>query len=440
MVKIDRFVIYVCKVISLICTILGGGSALPGKIALKIRPSILKKAAEGYKVIMVTGTNGKTTTSALITGTLRHAGLRVVSNSQGANMIDGIVTCFIKNYKKGEVAVIECDEAYTRVVNRYIKPEFMVITNVFKDQMDRFGEVSYTWGKIKDAIKLSPETTLVFNGDLPLFRKNEFPNPSYYFGFNEGKADTGVNTEPAYCDECGEKYKYNYITAKNLGDYYCPSCGAKRPHCAFRLDSVEEINSESSRVLINGISVSLSVAGIYNIYNALAAFSVASLMGIDSLIIKQGIERQQSCFGRDEVVKVGSAELQISLVKNPTGCDLCIDTVSLYKEKCNLLVILNDNWGDGKDVSWVWEASFEKLLTMDFDKVIVGGTRYMDMAVRLKYASFPKEKMVLCETEEEIIKAVKESCHKVFGLCTYTGMTSLRKTLHSKGFIKDLWK
>ncbi len=440
MVEIDRIVIYICKVISVICSLLGGGSALPGKIALKIRPSILKKAAEGYKVIMVTGTNGKTTTSALITGVLRHAGYKVASNSQGANMIDGIVTCFIKNYKKGEIAVIECDEAYTKVVNRYIKPEFMVITNVFKDQMDRFGEVSYTFGKIKDAIGLSPETTLIMNGDLPLFRKIEYPNPVCYFGFNEGKADTGMNTEAAFCDECGGKYKYNYITAKNLGDYYCPSCGAKRPTCKFTVDSVKNATSDSSEVIINGIGIKLSVAGIYNIYNALAAFSVASLMGIDLLTIRQGIEKQQSCFGRDEVVRVGGTDLQISLVKNPTGCDLCIDTVSLYKDKCNLLIILNDNWGDGKDVSWVWEANFEKLLTMDFDKIIVGGTRYMDMALRLKYASFPKEKMVLCESEEEIIKAVKESGFKVFALCTYTGMTSLRKALHGRGFIKELWK
>lgn len=440
MVKIDKLVIYVCKVISALCSILGGGSALPGKIALKIRPDILKTAKEGYKVVMVTGTNGKTTTSALITGILKNAGLKVISNTSGANMIDGIVTCFIKNYKKGDIAVIECDEAYTRVVNRYIKPEFMVITNVFKDQMDRFGEVSYTWGKIKDAILLSPDTTLLFNGDLPLFGKLDFINPTFYFGFNEGKAESGLKEDGDICENCGEKYKYNFITAKNLGDYYCPKCKAKRPTCKFTVDAVKNATSESSEVLINGVNIKLSVAGIYNIYNALAAYSLASLMGIEKSLIKSGIEKQQSCFGRDEVIMVEETPLQISLVKNPTGCDLCLDTVSLYKDKCNLLFMLNDNWGDGKDISWVWEASVEKLLSMDYDKIIIGGTRYMDMALRLKYASFPEDKFILCKSEEEVIKAVKNAKNKVFGLCTYTAMTSLRKNLHSKGFVKEMWK
>ncbi len=440
MIKIDKLVIYVCKVISLICTLLGGGSALPGKIALKIRPDILKTLKEGYKVIIVTGTNGKTTTSALITGVLKNAGLKVISNTSGANMIDGIATCFINNYKKGGFAVIECDEAYTRLVNKFVKPEYMVITNVFKDQMDRFGEVSYTWGKIKDAIMLSPETTLIFNGDLPLFGSLDFPNPTYYFGFSEGKADTGLNSEPAFCERCGEKLKYNYITAKSLGDYFCEKCGLKRPKCDFLVETVKNITSDSSLVSINGLDINLSVAGVYNIYNALAAFSLASLMGIDKHTIKKGLEKQQSCFGRDEVILVSGTPLQISLVKNPTGCDLCIDTVSLYKEKCNLLIMLNDNWGDGKDVSWVWEASFEKLLTMDFEKVIVGGTRHLDMALRLKYADFPMEKIVFCENDEEVISSVKNSKHKAFGLCTYTAMTALRKTLHSKGFVKEMWK
>ncbi len=440
MIKIDKFVIYLCKVISKVLKALGGGSSLPGEIALKIRPGILKSAAKGYKVIMVTGTNGKTTTSSMITGILENAGYKVISNTSGANMIAGIVTCFINNYKKGEWAVIECDEAYTRIVNRYIKPEYMVITNVFRDQLDRFGEVSNTWGKIKDAIMLSPKTGLVVNGDLPLFSKIEGDNPIHYFGFSEDFGKIGDDVEPAFCPECGEKFRYRHITVKNLGDYYCPGCGFKRPLCEYLVESTGNITSESSEVTISGENIKLSVAGLYNIYNALASFAVCHLMGVPKSLIKAGIEKQQSCFGRDEIINVGENKLQISLIKNPTGCDLCMETIALCKEKCNLLVVLNDNWGDGTDVSWVWDAHFEKLLSMDYDKVIISGKRRFDMAIRLETAGFPKDRFILCENDDEIIEMVKSLKDRTFALCTYTGMMNLRKALYGKGYAKELWK
>ena len=440
MIKIDKFVIYISKVISVILKALGGGSSLPGKIALKVRPGILKSASSGTKVIMVTGTNGKTTTSSLITGILKNAGYNVISNTSGANMIDGIVTCFINNYKKADWAVIECDEAYTRIVNRYIKPEYMVITNVFRDQLDRFGEISNTWGKIKDAIEISPRTKLVVNGDLPLFSGIDTENPIYYFGFSDSTYRTGDTEEASFCPICGAKLRYRYITVKSSGDYYCPDCDFKRPELNFALESVDKVTSENSEITICGEKIRLSVAGVYNMYNALAAFSVTSLMGIPGGIIKAGIEKQQSCFGRDEIIDVHGKKLRISLVKNPTGCDLCIDTIALCKDKCNLLVVLNDNWGDGTDVSWVWDAHFERLLSMNFDKVLISGKRRYDMAIRLITAGFSEDDFIICEGDEEIIETIKGLNDRVFALCTYTGMMNLRKTLYQKGFAKELWK
>ncbi len=440
MIEIDKLVIYICKVILVILKALGGGSSLPGKIALKIRPGILREAAKGYRIIMVTGTNGKTTTSAIITGILENAGYKVISNTSGANMIDGIVTCFMNNYKKGQWAVIECDEAYTRIVNRYIKPEYMVITNVFRDQLDRFGEVSNTWGKIKDAIALSPKTKLVVNGDLPLFSKIDVQNPICYFGFSEGNGKMGEDLEPAFCPECGERFSYKHITVKNLGDYYCPKCGFKRPKCEFMVNSIDNLTSESSEVTIGNVNIKLSVAGIYNIYNALASFAVTKLAGVPDIMIKAGIEKQQSCFGRDEIINVGKNNIRMSLIKNPTGCDLCIDTVALCREKCNLLVVLNDNWGDGTDVSWVWDAHFERLLSMNYDKVIISGKRRFDMAIRLKVAGFSEDSFIICETDDEIIETVKGLNDRVFALCTYSGMMNLRKALFAKGYAKELWK
>ncbi len=440
MIEIDKLLIYVFKFLANILGLLGGGSSLPGKIALKIRPGILRSAASGYRVIMVTGTNGKTTTSAMIAGILENAGYKVISNTTGANMIDGITTCFIKNYKKATWAVIECDEAYTRIVNKHIKPEYMVITNVFRDQLDRFGEVSNTWGKIKDAIMISPKTKLVVNGDLPLFAKLDFENPIYYYGFAQGKNSYGDETETFFCPDCGGKCRYRYVTVKNLGDFYCPDCSFERPKLDFTLDSMDNLTSDSSEITLCGEKIKLSVAGIYNMYNALSAFAVTSLMGVGNLLIKAGIEKQQRCFGRDEIIDIEGNKFRISLIKNPTGCDLCIENIILCKEKCNIAVILNDNWGDGTDVSWVWDAHFEKLLSMDFEKVIIGGKRRYDMAIRLITAGFPEEKFVLCESDDAVIETVKGDENRTFALCTYTGMTNLRKTLYGKGYVKDMWK
>lgn len=440
MIKIDKFIIYICKFISIVLKALGGGSSLPGKIALKLKPGILKSASKGVKIIMVTGTNGKTTTSSLITGILENAGYNVISNTSGANMIDGIVTCFINNYKKADWAVIECDEAYTRIVNRYVKPEYMVITNVFRDQLDRFGEVANTWAKIRDAIELSPKSKLVVNADLPLFSKIDAVNPLYYFGFSDSSYKSGDSDEVSFCPDCGEKLRYRHITVKGAGDYYCPECSFKRPEIDFSLESIDKVTSENSEVTICGESIKLSVAGVYNMYNALAAFAVTSLMGINKGIIKSGIEKQQSCFGRDEIIDVYGKKLRISLIKNPTGCDLCIDAITLCKERCNLLFVLNDNWGDGTDVSWIWDAHIERLKEMNFDKVIISGKRRYDMAIRLTTAGFNEDDFIICENDDDIIESVKGLNDRVYALCTYTGMINLRKTLYQKGFAKELWK
>ena len=203
---------------------------------------------------------------------------------------------------------------------------------------------------------------------------------------------------------------------------------------------MENVTSDGSEITISGEKIKLSVAGVYNMYNALSAFATASLMGIPKNLIKAGIEKQQSCFGRDEIIDIEGNKFQISLVKNPTGCDLCIETISLCKEKCNLAVILNDNWGDGTDVSWIWDAKFEKLLSMNYEKIFIGGLRRYDMAIRLKVAGFPEDKFILCENDDALIDGVKGDENRTFALCTYTAMTNMRKSLFAKGFVKEMWK
>lgn len=440
MIKIDTVLIYLCKILLHICHLFGGGSSLPGRILLKLRPGALSKLKEGFKVIMVTGTNGKTTTASMITSIIRQSGSNAVCNSSGANMTDGIASCFIENYKKGGWAVIECDEAYTRIVNKYIKPEYMVVTNIFRDQLDRFGEIYSTWDKIKEAIILSPETELCLNADEAIFASDELKNKIHYFGFANGSGNAEVNVDTAFCLRCGERLKYNFITFKNLGDYHCEKCGFSRPKIEFSMDEIKSATVDGSVAVINGEEITLSVAGVYNVYNALAAYSVCSLMGIDSKTVALGIAAQQSRFGRNEEINVYGTDMLLSLIKNPTGCDQCIDTITLYKEPCSLLLMLNDNWADGTDISWVWDAQFESLNKLDTEKIIIGGTRRFDMALRAEIAGLPKEKFVIAENDEAVISQVAACNNRVFALCTYTAMTELRKTMYKKKIVKEMWQ
>lgn len=413
---------------------------MPGRVALKICPQILRRLSRRFKVIMVTGTNGKTTTSSMITGVLKKAGYNVINNSSGANMTDGIASCFIANYGKTGWAVIECDEAYTRIVNRFLKPEYMVVTNIFRDQLDRFGEIYTTWEKIKEAIRMSPKTHLILNADEALFAKIDVDNPVTYYGFSVGNGEFSDNMDSAFCLSCGERFRFNFITFKNLGDYYCPRCGFARPSCDVYLSEMLNLSADGSDVVIDGQKIHLAVAGIYNMYNALCAFSVSKCMGVPPRTIAEGIAMQQSRFGRNETIRVGNTDMQLSLIKNPTGCDQCIDTIALCDEPCSLLLMLNDKWADGTDVSWVWDAHFERLSRMNYDKVILGGTRRFDMAVRVKTAGLDVDRFVLCESDEAVLRAIAESRVRVFALCTYTAMTELRKTMYTKHIVKDMWK
>lgn len=440
-ITISKFILSLSRIF------LKGGSNFPGKIALKIDNNILFHLAKGYKIIVVTGTNGKTTTTSNIYNILKDKGLNVITNSTGANMLTGITSCFIDNYsfreKEERYAVIEADEANLTFLNDYVKPEIICITNLFRDQLDRYGEVYTTLKKILAGVEKSENSKLILNGDESLLGNLSVPNKIYYYGFdapvsNENIID--INADAKFCKKCKAPYKYNFITYNHLGDYFCDSCGFKRPDLDFSVNEIREIGSDGSLVLINGKEFYINQPGVYNIYNALCAYSAAKLLGIDDNTIFNSLKIQKSKFGRQEDVTVDDKKLRIILVKNPAGYDQAINTISLSKEDISIALLLNDNYADGVDVSWIWDVKFESLRNLNIHSLIISGLRLYDMAVRLKISGLDTDKFKIAENYEKLLEEIK-SCdtEKVYVLTTYTAMLSLRKFLLKKGYIKNVW-
>ena len=429
-------------------TLLKGGTTFPGKIALKLDKDILTKVALGYNVILVTGTNGKTTTTSMIYNILKEKGYSVITNNTGANLYPGIVTTFVDNYKFSDknhekFAVIEVDEANVKFITEKITPTVITVTNLFRDQLDRYGEVYTTLNKILEGVYNVPTSKLILNGDESLLGKLDIKNPVVFYGFktniNENKT-IDINADAKFCKFCKTPYKYNFVTYNHLGDYYCTGCGYKRPEISYGVDEIIDLTSESSTVKINNTEIFLSQSGVYNIYNALCAYSIAKELGVDDLTIKKSLESQSSSFGRQETINIEDKEVKIILVKNPAGYNQALDTLCLSKEPFSAAFILNDNYADGRDVSWIWDVNFEHLNDVDLNEIYVSGLRSYDMAVRLKTAGLDSSKFSITEEYDALTERIKESKNKkVYILATYTAMINYRKHLHSKGYIKNLW-
>ena len=429
-------------------TILKGGTTFPGRVALKIDKNILSKISKGYKVILVTGTNGKTTTTSMIYNIIKESGHPVITNSTGANLFPGIVTTFVDNFKfgskvKDNYAVIEVDEANLKYITEYITPEVITVTNLFRDQLDRYGEVYTTLNKILEGIYNVPETTLVLNGDESLLGKLDLKNPVHFYGFDKAVNDNKtieINADAKFCKFCKTPYEYNFVTYNHLGDFYCPNCGYKRSDLMYAVTDIIDINADKSTVKFNDLQVSINQSGTYNIYNGLCAYSIAKELGIADSAIKKSLENQSSSFGRQETINIEGKDVKIFLVKNPAGYNQSLDTICLNKEKFAAAFLLNDNYADGQDVSWIWDVDFEKLTETNIDEVYISGLRAYDMAVRLKTAGLNPNKFVIEEQYEVLTEAIKNgSCDKLYILATYTAMINYRKYLHSKGYIKNLW-
>lgn len=424
-----------------------GGSNFPGKIALKLDKNILAKVAKDYKVILVTGTNGKTTTTSMIYNVLKENNLNVITNATGANLYAGIVSAFVDNYKfseKGEkYAVIEVDEANVKFITEHITPEIITITNLFRDQLDRYGEIYTTLSKILEGVVKVPNTTLLLNGDESLLGKLDVKNPIKYYGFNVSpnkNKESALNTDAKFCKFCQSPYEYEFITYNHLGKFYCSNCSFKRPNLDYAVNEILELTPDGSKIKINDSIFTVTQSGLYNIYNALCSYGIARHFNISDSIIEDSFTKQSSSFGRQESLNIKGKEVKIILVKNPAGYNQALDTLCLDSNPFSAAFLLNDKYADGRDVSWLWDVNFEQLSNMDIREVLVSGIRRYDMAVRLKVAGLNPSIFKIANDFENLTTKIENSTeNKVYILATYTAMIDFRKYLHSKGYIEKLW-
>lgn len=410
------------------------GTSFVGMLVLKICPNFLKYCSKYIKkyIITITGTNGKSTTSGLIAHILETAHQKVVHNLKGANMLTGVANVFalsIAPMKRYDYAVIESDEAYLTKLYDYMKSDYLVVTNLFRDQLDRYGELNTTAQFIKNAIDKNPDLKLILNADDPIVATFDRTKYAVYYGFENVEYDCSYEHKSNAPSEifncmCGEELKYSKQFFAQQGHYYCPKCGYKRHECNYSAD-VKVYNDYSILTVRNrGISFEfkVNIAGLYNAYNALAAISLGFETGMNQEEIQKSLDTYHAIFGRTEKRTINGNLTVIQLIKNPTGASEVLKTVDL---KSNIVIAINDNYADGRDISWLWDSDFEQLKNAE-KLVITSGCRANDMATRLKYAGIPQEKIIV---EPNIRKAIDKAttAGKTTILPSYTALLKINK-------------
>src|SRR5699024_4580725 len=304
---------------------------------------------------------------------------------------------FLTN-KKGKsnkkIAVLETDEANVPIISEYIEPVAFVLTNLFRDQMDRYGEIYTTYDKILKGIKMHPNATVIANGDAPIFNSKELPNPTIYYGFNQ-QADeeqmAPANTDGLLCPKCQQILHFKNRIYSNLGKYYCPNCGFKRPELQYQVDQLLEQTPQSSTFKIDGHQITIHIGGTYNIYNALAAYTIGAFLEVDPQTAVTALDDPNSkVFGRQEVVNVDGKEVTLIIVKNPDGLVQVLQMIKSDSEPFSLAILLNANYADGIDTSWIWDGRFEDLPFDRIPAIFTGGERYKDITFRLRVAGVPE--------------------------------------------------
>ena len=438
----------------------GGGTTLPGRLLLRMEPGAVatlgRRLAGG--VTIVSATNGKTTTAGMIAAALAADGRHPVHNRAGSNMSWGVATALAE--QRGDEGLFEVDEAWLPRIAAELEPRLVVLSNLFRDQLDRYGELERLADDWADLVAArAGRTEFVLNADDPLVadlgRDTDLERrPGVtYFGIedpSQALPELQHAHDAKHCRRCGHPYAYERAFVGHLGHYRCPNCHADRPAPDLAAVSIELDGMRGSRFVVRGEhgdrEVNLPLPGLYNVYNALAALAAALRLGVPIDRAIAGLARVEAAFGRVETIEVAGVPVAILLIKNPAGANEVLRTVVLEAEGAeggsglDLWIALNDGIADGRDVSWIWDADFE-LLAGAVRRVHCSGTRAPELALRLKYAGLDPDRLLVDESIERSFDAAVSSAEgRLVALPTYTALLELRTLLASRGLAREYWR
>jgi UDP-N-acetylmuramyl tripeptide synthase len=439
----------------------GGATSAPGKVLLRLAPNAI--ATLGSRLaggsVLISATNGKTTTAAMAAAILEAAGVELVHNQAGANMAGGVATTLLEAARPrgaidGELGLFEVDELWLAPLAAQLRPRAILLGNLFRDQLDRYGELD-TIAESWEQVLASGQARLILNADDPLIADLGREHQAVFFGVEDDTlALPGMAhaADAKHCRRCGAPYSFDAIYLGHLGHYHCPNCGQRRPAPSVTASEVRLEGVRAARFLLRTpageAEVALALPGLYNVYNALAAAALASALDIPLESIAAGLSSTRAAFGRAETVTLAlpapaaSRELQIMLIKNPAGTNEVLRTLALEPGEHDLLGVLNDQIADGRDVSWIWDADFE-LLAGRVRRFTCSGSRAADLATRLKYAGIDPARI---ELREELDGALRDAAgaagthqEPLYALPTYTAMLALRELLIARGEASSSW-
>jgi len=432
-----------------------GGTSLPGKLLIRLEPEAISALARGLGrgSAVISATNGKTTTAAMVAAIMERTGARLVHNRAGANMAGGVATALLDAAgggrvrapaMDGDLGLFEVDEFWLARVTDQLRPRALLLANLFRDQLDRYGELETIADRWAEVVARAHHSALVLNADDPLVadlgKDRVEGDRILFFGVeDDGVALAGMQhaADSKHCRRCGWPYAYDAIYLGHLGRYHCPTGDSHRPRPQVAAEAVSLDGARGARFVLRTpagtAQVALPLPGLYNVYNALGAAALALTLGAGLQDVRAGLEAAAPAFGRAETVEVGGRPVRILLVKNPAGANEVLRTLALEEGEHDVLAVLNDGVADGRDVSWVWDADFE-LVADGLRRVTCSGTRAAELALRLKYAGVPPERLyVVDDLPRALDAAVAAGSGPLYALPTYTALLALRRELVDRG-------
>jgi len=437
----------------------GGGSTLPGRVARRVNPAFVETMVKELPLgcALITGTNGKTTTATLLASILDNAGMTPVHNRTGANLMAGIASALIREsdmsgHLGARIGLFEVDEAALPAAIADTSPRLVLVNNLFRDQLDRYGELDTLASKMKKAIAgLDPGAVVALNADDPLVSSigSGLEQKVMYYGIDDESYASGIMQHAAdskHCAACGARLDYDYYLFGHLGRYNCPGCGASRPAAEVAATHLEMLGMDGTRCTLRfpggSSELVIPLPGLYNVYNILAAMTAGLALGVEPDVIMPAVEEFTAAFGRVERVKTADREILMILAKNPAGFNEVIRTLTFEPGRKSVVLALNDNIADGRDVSWIWDVDFETFRGKVTD-VVCSGIRAWDMALRIKYSGIGELSLT---TEPALEKALDLGLKAIgpgetlYVVPTYTAMLDLRRTMVSRGLVAPYWE